>query len=103
MDAVVGNSSSGIIEAPSFKIGTINIGDRQKGRTRTDSIIDCDATIDSIRLAFIKLYSSKFQDGLQNIKSPYGDGNTSKKIYKILKNYDLNDILKKKFYDLEVK
>ena len=103
VDAVVGNSSSGIIEAPSFKIGTINIGDRQKGRTRTDSILDCDATVKSIRLAFIKLYSSQFQDCLKNIQSPYGDGNASEEICKILKNYNLNGILKKKFYDLEVK
>ncbi len=103
VDAVVGNSSSGIIEAPSFKIGTINIGDRQKGRTRTKSIIDCDNSIDSIKNAFFTLYSKEFQKALNTVQSPYGNGDTSEKILHILKTYDLSNILKKKFYDMENK
>ena len=103
MDAVVGNSSSGIVEAPSFKIGTINIGDRQKGRIKPDSVIDCEPTKKDILKAFQKLYSKKFQEKLKDIVNPYGDGNSSKKIKEILKTIDLTDILKKPFYDIDFK
>ena len=101
VDAVVGNSSSGIIEAPSFKIATINIGDRQKGRTRTTSIIDCDNSYSSIIEAFNILYTNSFKKILISTESPYGDGNTSKAIVQVLKKYDLTNILKKSFYDLK--
>ena len=100
VDAVVGNSSSGIIEAPSFKIGTINIGDRQKGRIKAQSVIDCKPSKNSILKGFNKLYSKEFQDSLKNIRNPYGDGIASKKIINILKTVKLENILKKKFYDL---
>lgn len=101
VDAVVGNSSSGIIEAPSFKIGTINIGDRQKGRIRTKSIIDCKPSKGDIRDSLKKLYSKGFQKGLANITSPYGNGNTAEKIKNILKKYDIKGILKKSFCDID--
>ena len=100
VDAVVGNSSSGLAEAPSFKIGTINIGDRQKGRIKASSVIDCEPNKDSILKSFEKLYSKEFQDSLINVKNPYGDGCASKKIVEILKSVDLENILKKSFYDL---
>jgi len=100
MDAVVGNSSSGIIEAPSFKIGTINIGDRQKGRLQSKSIITCEPQKDKIREAFSKLYSYAFQKSLLGIKNLYGDGGASKKIVNEIKLYQLKD-LKKRFFDLE--
>ncbi|QNM89146.1 UDP-N-acetylglucosamine 2-epimerase (hydrolyzing) [Aliarcobacter cryaerophilus] len=100
VDAVVGNSSSGLAEAPSFKIGTINIGDRQKGRIKASSVIDCEPNKDSILKSFEKLYSKEFQNSLINVKNPYGDGCASKKIVEILKNVDLKNILKKSFYDL---
>jgi GDP/UDP-N,N'-diacetylbacillosamine 2-epimerase (hydrolysing) len=103
VDAVVGNSSSGIVEAPSFKIGTINIGDRQKGRIRAESVIDCEPRKDSILKAFEKLYSKEFQEKLKNVKNPYGDGNSSKKIKEILKRINLDSILKKSFYDIDFK
>lgn len=99
VDAVVGNSSSGLAEAPSFKIGTINIGDRQKGRIKASSVIDCEPNKDSILKSFEKLYSKEFQNSLINVKNPYGDGCASKKIVEILKNVDLKNILKKSFYD----
>jgi len=102
VDAVVGNSSSGIIEAPSFNVATINIGDRQKGRIRVESIIDCESSYMSIELAFQKLYSIEFQTVLKKVKSPYGDGNASSKIFNILKTVNLTGILKKSFYDLKV-
>ncbi|OGV50498.1 MAG: UDP-N-acetyl-D-glucosamine 2-epimerase, UDP-hydrolysing [Lentisphaerae bacterium GWF2_52_8] len=102
VDAVIGNSSSGITEAPSFKIGTVNIGDRQKGRLRTPSIIDCEATEPGISAALRKLYSKEFQAGLKKVKSPYGDGRTSEKILKVLKEAKLAGIIKKKFYDIRL-
>ncbi len=100
MDAVVGNSSSGLIEAPSFKIGTINIGDRQKGRIKAESVIDCAPNRKEIREAFEKLYSAEFQGRLKNVSNPYGDGMVSRKIVEILKKMNLSNILKKSFYDI---
>jgi GDP/UDP-N,N'-diacetylbacillosamine 2-epimerase (hydrolysing) len=102
MDAMVGNSSSGLTEAPSFKIGTINIGDRQKGRIMADSVIDCTNSTQSINDGFEKLYSNGFQESLKKVKNPYGDGGASLKIKEIIKDIDLNGILKKSFYDLKV-
>lgn len=103
VDAVVGNSSSGIEEAPSLKIGTINIGNRQNGRIKVRSIIDCSPTKTGIRNAFIKLYSKNFKKILKSIENPYGDGNTAKRIKDILKRENLEQILMKKFYDLRAK
>ena len=100
VDAVVGNSSSGLAEAPSFKIGTINIGDRQKGRIKASSVIDCEPNKDSVLKSFEKLYSKEFQETLKVVTNPYGDGCASKKIVEILKSVDLKNILKKSFYDL---
>ena len=102
VDAVVGNSSSGLAEAPSFRIGTINIGDRQKGRIKASSVIDCEPNKDSILKSFEKLYSKEFQNSLINVKNPYGDGCASKRIVEILKSVDLGNILKKSFYDIVI-
>jgi GDP/UDP-N,N'-diacetylbacillosamine 2-epimerase (hydrolysing) len=100
VDAVVGNSSSGLIEAPSFKIGTINIGDRQRGRIIADSVIDCEPTIKSIRFAFKKLYDKLFQEKLTTVKNPHGSGNVAQKIVDVIRKQDFNLLLKKKFHDL---
>ncbi len=102
VDAVVGNSSSGLAEAPSFKIGTINIGDRQKGRIKASSLIDCEPNKGSILQAFDRLYSKEFQETLRTTINPYGDGCASTKIVETLKSVDLKNILKKSFYDLKV-
>ena len=99
VDGVVGNSSSGIIEAPSFKIGTLNIGDRQQGRIRSKSIIDCNNTIDGIRSGLSKLYQTNFQESIQSCDNPYDGGDTSKNIINIIKECSLKNILKKQFYD----
>jgi GDP/UDP-N,N'-diacetylbacillosamine 2-epimerase (hydrolysing) len=101
MDAVVGNSSSGLLEAPTFKIGTIDIGDRQKKRTKASSIISCLPTKESINSAFLKLYSSEFQKVINNTVNPYGAGGATKKIIKIIKDTSLNNIIKKSFYDVK--
>jgi len=103
VDAMMGNSSSGLAEAPSFKIGTINIGDRQKGRIKASSVIDCEPNKVEIINAFKKLYSSEFRELLKDVQNPYGDGCASMKIIKEIKKVDLNHILKKTFYNLEIK
>jgi GDP/UDP-N,N'-diacetylbacillosamine 2-epimerase (hydrolysing) len=100
VDAVVGNSSSGLIEAPSFKIGTINIGDRQKGRIKAASVIDCAPDANAISEAIQQLYSADFQQSLVNTKNPYGQAGASKKIADILRTHSLKHILKKHFNDL---
>ena len=100
VDAVVGNTSSGIVEAPSFKIGSINIGDRQKGRIQAESTINCTAEKQSLSQAFGRLYSEDFKDILQNIKNPYGQGEASKKTKEVLKTIALQNIVKKEFQDI---
>jgi GDP/UDP-N,N'-diacetylbacillosamine 2-epimerase (hydrolysing) len=99
VDGVVGNSSSGLLETPSFKKGTINIGDRQLGRLQAISIINCEPTRESIANALVNLYSPAFQDSLNDVINPYGDGGASEKIVKVLKKYVLVDLIKKSFYD----
>ena len=101
MDFIIGNSSSGLLEAPSFKIGTINIGDRQKGRIKAKSVIDCSPNKKSIKYAIKKAYSNEFQNLLKNIKNPYGDGCPSQKIIKILNSISTDDLLKKSFFNVK--
>ena len=100
IDGVIGNSSSGLAEAPTFKIGTINIGDRQKGRLKAESIIDCEPTKKSIKLAIDKLYGHKFQKDIHSVQNPYGDGDAIEKIMSILSNKPIPEDMKKDFYDL---
>lgn len=99
VDATVGNSSSGLLEAPSFKIGTINIGDRQTGRLKAKSVIDCLPVFEDICQAFNELYSDDFQALLKNVQNPYDNGITSHKIIEILKKTDITST-QKSFYDL---
>jgi len=99
VDALVGNSSSGIAEAPSFKIGTINIGDRQKGRLRAKSVIDCEPNENSIMLAFQTLYNDSFQKALFEVQNPYGGGFASEQIVAELEQVEYPNNLKKTFYD----
>ena len=100
VDGVIGNSSSGLVEVPTFKKGTINIGDRQRGRIKAESVIDCKPTTKSISDAIKKLYSSEFQEKLKTVKNPYGSGGASEAIVKTLENISLKTILKKKFYNM---
>jgi GDP/UDP-N,N'-diacetylbacillosamine 2-epimerase (hydrolysing) len=100
MDAVVGNSSSGLIEAPSFNIATINIGDRQKGRLKANSVIDCNPEKNSLSQGFKKAFSPEFKVLLESVENPYGNGNASANILPILKRELNAHDLKKKFYDL---
>lgn len=100
VDAVIGNSSSGLLEAPSFKIGTINIGDRQKGREKPESVLDCPANVAAISGTLKSLYSADFQKKLLHVKNPYGDGGASKRIKDVLKTVDLKGIVKKHFFEM---
>jgi GDP/UDP-N,N'-diacetylbacillosamine 2-epimerase (hydrolysing) len=102
VDAVVGNSSSGLTEAPSFKKGTINIGDRQKGRLQAQTVINCQPTRASISSAIKTLYSDEFQRSLAAARNPYGDGGASERVVNVLRSVDLKDITKKKFADLPI-
>ncbi len=102
IDAVVGNSSSGIIETPSFKKPTINIGNRQQGRLKPASVIDCEPTTKAISAALEKAFSKDFQESLYSMKNPYEGGETSKNIAAILLKAELSLIQKKKFFDIPV-
>ena len=100
VDGVVGNSSSGLAEAPSFRKGTINIGDRQRGRLKAASVIDCSPDRQSIGTALQRLYSPAFQATLDAVRNPYGEGGASEKVVQVLQDYPLESILKKSFHDL---
>lgn len=102
VDGVVGNSSSGLAEAPSLGVGTINIGDRQKGRLSATSVIHCSPAKDSIRKALARLYEPSFRSSLASTVNPYGNGGASKKIVEVLAHHPFDDLLKKSFFDLNI-
>lgn len=102
VDGIIGNSSSGLLEAPSFKIGTINIGDRQKGRVMAMSVINCNNEISSISKAIKKLYSKNFKNVLKKVRNPYDQNKfASRETLKIIKEKISSNIIKKKFYDIK--
>lgn len=100
VDAIVGNSSSGILEMPTFKNATINMGDRQLGRLKSSSIINCKIKKKEITNSLRKIYSKKFRNKIKYTKNIYGSFGSSIKIVKILKKINLKNILFKKFYDI---
>jgi len=101
-DGVIGNSSSGLLEVPTFKKGTINIGNRQLGRLSADSVINCNPDRESISFALRKLFSNKFKSQLANVVNPYGDGGASKIILETIENIKVEEIIKKRFYDYPI-
>lgn len=101
VDAVVGNSSSGLIEAPAIPVPTVNIGDRQRGRLRAESVIDCHPSAENIGTAIEKSLSREFQDKIKDVTSPYGDGKTAPRICQDLKNANIKSVAKS-FYNLPV-
>ena len=103
VNGVVGNSSSGIIEAPSLKKGTVNIGNRQKGRVQAKSIINAKFEKKNIINAIKKLFSKSFQDSLTSTINPYGNGGASRKILKTIKTLDYTKLKEKKFNDIQFK
>ena len=100
VDGVIGNSSSGLTEVPSFHKGTVNIGDRQRGRLQAASVIQCEPTRQGIASAIERLYSNTFQATLPQVCNPYGSGGASNKVISTIKSYALESIVKKQFYDL---
>lgn len=99
---VIGNSSSGLLEAPSFRIGTVNIGLRQDGRLRSTSVIDCAADRQSIAAALSNLFSMEFQRTLPFVSNPYGSGGATFEILRVLKTTDLGKIRTKSFHNIPV-
>jgi len=99
VDGVVGNSSSGLLEVPSFKKGTVNIGDRQKGRLKAISVIDCLPKFQSITKALEQLFSCHFQMILDGVISPYGGGDASILILNEIERTSPGELLKKIFID----
>jgi len=102
VNGVVGNSSSGLLEVPSFKIGTVNIGDRQRGRVSAESVIDCAPGFLSIQAALETLFKKSFKEKLIDVINPYDGGGAAVKIAKVVRRFSLDGILKKKFHDLEI-
>ena len=100
VDGVIGNSSSGLLEVPTFKKPTINIGDRQKGRLRANSVIDCDPDTLAILKAIEYSSTPQFQSQLANTQNPYGSGGASVKIVRHLEEMQFTSLLKKPFFDL---
>lgn len=98
--AVVGNSSSGIIEAPTFGIPTVNIGHRQLGRLAGDTVIHCDESTDDIRKALQKAFDPTFLAMCMNSQNPYGNGDSSEKIAEVICQADLSKLKRKSFNDL---
>ena len=99
-DAVLGNSSSGIIEVPSLNKPSIDLGKRQHGRIRASSVITCDFNKMKILRAIKKIYSKNFLKKISTLKNPYYKKDSSKKILKTIDQIQISDILPKKFYDI---
>ncbi|MBF0173037.1 MAG: UDP-N-acetylglucosamine 2-epimerase (hydrolyzing) [Magnetococcales bacterium] len=100
--AVIGNSSSGILEAPAMKVPTVNIGSRQQGRLRAPSVLDCEEQRHAIRDALHQVLTPGFTAMVQQALHPFGDGHAAERIMDILKSYRLDNLLMKKFYDLSL-
>ncbi len=101
VSAVVGNSSSGLIEVPSFGIPTLNIGNRQKGRAKAGTVIDCEPTFEDVVEKLILILSSKFKKSCQGSLNPYQKANTIEEIFTVLKSYRIDDLVGKKFYNIK--
>lgn len=99
-EAVIGNSSSGIYEAPSFHVPTLNIGDRQKGRFRGESVVDVDATLTDIQKGLKKVLSDEFREFVRTVPSPFDKPGTLDNIFNVIVSYPLNGIIEKKFYNM---
>ena len=99
MDGVIGNSSSGLLEAPSLRVGTVNVGDRQRGRIQAESVISCEPNRIAIQEAIIKLLSIEFQGKVQKVVSPFGTGGACEAIVEIIKFLPKENFLIKKFHN----
>ena len=100
VDAVVGNSSSGILEVPSFQKGTVNIGNRQTGRLFAESIVNCEIDHSAISQAIARALSPAFKKQIENAVNPYDTGGASDKIISILKKVEITNLTVKHFFDI---
>lgn len=100
VDVMIGNSSSGIIEGPYFRVPTINIGDRQTGRIKPDSVIDCQMKAELIIAAIAQAMTQAHQQTMETMDLPYGQGKVAHKIIDVLKKFDLTTPTPKHFYDI---
>lgn len=98
--AVVGNSSSGLVEVPSFGIPTLNIGDRQKGRIAAESVYNCASDQESILKGFDTVLSNEFRTKASTVHNPYEKANTAEEIFKVISTYPIEQLNQKHFYDL---
>ena len=98
--AVVGNSSSGLIEVPSFGIPTLNIGDRQKGRIAAESVYNCASDKESILKGLDIVLSKEFRIFASSVKNPYEKANTAEEIFKIISICTIEQLKQKHFYDI---
>ena len=101
VDAVIGNSSSGIIEVPSFGIPTLDIGDRQKGRIAADSVWHCGTGREDIKDGLRTILSKDFKLKAKGCSNPYEKMNTVETVWKVIKQYPLDNLVNKKFFDLK--
>ena len=102
-DAIIGNSSSGIIEAPSLQTQTINIGDRQKGRIQSDSVINTRVEVEAISQAILNTQQEKISMEIKEILNPYGQGHTTNKIMDVLEHINFKKLRTKSFYTIKHK
>lgn len=100
VEAVVGNSSSGILEVPSTHIPTLNIGDRQKGRTHGDSVYDCKSDKESVIKGLDMVLSSSFKEIALKASNPYEKENTAQSVFDVISTYPLDELKHKSFYNL---
>ena len=101
IDVCLGNSSSGLLEVPTFKKITINVGDRQKDRIKASSVFDVRPKANLIIKMIKEIDKKKFKDLLKKTVNPYGGGGASKKTYQIIKKLNLENSLSNKFFDLD--
>lgn len=98
--AVVGNSSSGLVEVPSFGIPTLNIGDRQKGRLAAESVVNCGTDTKSVLQGLDKVFSPEFKAFAATVKNPYDKEGTAQAIFDVISTYPLEKLNQKHFYDI---
>jgi UDP-hydrolysing UDP-N-acetyl-D-glucosamine 2-epimerase len=99
-DVMVGNSSSGLIEAPSFELPVVNVGDRQKGRLRAANVIDCAANEDDVAAAVERALTPAFRASLAGLENPYGTGDAASRILHVLANLPVTGLRRKRFFDV---
>lgn len=99
--AVVGNSSSGLLEVPSFGIPTLNIGDRQNGRIAAESVYNCSSDKTSVFEGLDKVLSKEFRELAYVVRNPYEKANTAEEIFKVISTYPLDGLNQKRFYNIK--